>query len=50
MVNGMLFDYFTVSNDLRQSCTMAPTLFNLYASIIADRWLDNVKGMSGVET
>ena len=29
---------------------MVPTLFNLYASIVSERWLDRVHGMEGVGT
>jgi len=35
-VDETLFDDFDVSNGLRQGCTMASTLFNLYASIVSD--------------
>ena len=40
-----------VNNGLRQGCTRAPTLFNLYAEVVAENWTEavqNVKGM-GVE-
>ena len=36
-VDGTLLDDFNVSNGLRQGCVMV--LFNLYASIVSERWL-----------
>ena len=39
-----------VENELRQGCTMAPSLFNLYACLVAERWLDGVTGVEGVGT
>ena len=49
-VDGTLLDDFDVSNGLRQDCTMAPTLFNLNASIVSERWLHRVEGLEGVGT
>ena len=49
-VDGTLLNDFDVSNDLRQSCTMAPTLFNFYASIVSERWLHKVEESEGVGT
>ena len=47
-MDGTLLDYFDVSNGIRQGCTMAPTLFNHYASIVSERWLHRVEGLEGV--
>ena len=49
-VDGNLLEEIEVANDLRQGCTMAPTLLNLYACVIAQRWLDRVKTIEGVGT
>ena len=35
-VDGELLEEIEVSNGLRQGCTMAPTLFNVYACVVAD--------------
>ena len=42
-VRDKLLDEIAVRNELRQGCTMAPTLFNLYACVVAERWLKRVK-------
>jgi len=42
-VDGTLLDECDVSNGLRQGCMMAPTLFNLYASIVSERWLEGME-------
>ena len=39
-----------VKNDLRQGCTIAPVLFNLYARLIAERWSARVKDDEGMGT
>ena len=49
-VGGELLDEIEVRNGLRQGCTMAPTLFNLYACVVAERWLGRVKDVEGVGT
>ena len=49
-VGGELLDEIEVRNGLRQGCTMAPTLFNLYACVVAERWLERVKDVEGVGT
>ena len=49
-VDGELLDEIEVNNGLRQGCTMAPILFNLYACVVAERWLDRVQNEEGVGT
>ena len=49
-VDDELCDEIEVENGLRQSCTMAPTLFNLYAAVVAERWLERVSGIDGIGT
>ena len=41
-------EQITVVNGLRQGCTMAPTLFNLYGCIVAERWKERLEGSEGV--
>ena len=38
-VGDSLSDSFEVQNGLRQGCTMAPTLFNIYFSAVVTKWL-----------
>ena len=47
-VDGELLEEFEVTNGLRQGCTMAPTLFNLYACIIAEKWVEKVNEIADV--
>ena len=49
-VDGELLEEIEVNNGLRQGCTMAPILFNLYACMVAERWLDRVQNEEGVGT
>ena len=49
-VGDKLLDEIEVRNGLRQGCTMAPTLFNLYACVVAEQWLERVKDVEGVGT
>ena len=49
-VNGELTEEFPVENGLRQGCTLAPTLFNLYACLLVERWSKRVEGEDGVGT
>ena len=49
LVNGEVpEEQITVVNGLRQGCTMAPTLFNLYGCIVAERWKERLEGSEGV--
>ena len=49
-VDGELLEEIEVENGLRQGCTMAPSLFNLYACVVAETWLDRVSDIEGVGT
>ena len=42
-VDGELLGEIEVNNGLRQGCTMASTLFNFYACVVAERRLDRVQ-------
>ena len=49
LVNGEIPDeQIAVVNGLRQGCTMAPTLFNLYDCIVTERWKERLDGQEGV--
>ena len=50
-LDGELLEEIQVNNGLRQGCTMAPTLFNLYASVVAEKWTEAVQGIeeAGIE-
>ena len=43
-----MLDEIEVTNGLRQGCTMAPTLFNMYAYVVLERWLEKVEGVEGI--
>jgi len=47
-VDGKLLDEISVTNGLSQGCTMAPTLFNLYACAVAELWCERVKNLEDV--
>ena len=50
-INGELVDEkIDVDNGLRQGCTMAPTLFNLYACLMVERWEARVEDIEGAGT
>ena len=49
-VDEELLDRIEVKNGLRQGCTLAPTLFNLYACVVIERWLEKVREVEGVGT
>ena len=42
-VNGEHTSEFEVRNGLRQGCTIAPTLFNLYFNAVVSAWRDRYK-------
>ena len=49
LVNGEIpNEQIAVVNGLRQGCTMAPTLFNLYGCIVTERWKERLDGQEGV--
>ena len=49
--NGeLLEEKIVVDNGLRQGCTMAPTLFNLYACLMMERWTAQVRDLEGPGT
>ena len=50
-MDGELLEAIQVNNGLRQGCTMTPTLFNLYASVVAERWTEAVQDIeeAGIE-
>ena len=41
-VDFKLLEEIEVENGPRQECTMGPPLFNLYACVVAERWLERV--------
>ena len=47
-VSGTLTDSISVSNGLRQGCTLAPTLFNIYFSAVVSHWCSQ-SSVPGVE-
>ena len=49
-VDRELLEEIEVENGLHQGCTTAPSLFNLYACVVAERWLDRVSDVKGVGT
>ena len=42
-------DSITIYNGLRQGCTIAPVLFNLYFSSVIEKWLTDMKATSSDE-
>jgi len=44
-----ILDEIEVTNGLR-GCTMVPTLFNMYACVVLERWLEKVSGVARVGT
>ena len=49
LVDGEMLGEIEVENGLWQGCTMAPVLSNLYACVVAERWLERVCDVEGVE-
>ena len=47
-VDGELLEEIEVNNGLRQGCSMAPTLFNLYVCVVGERRLSRVAEMEDV--
>ncbi len=47
-LDGTLQENISVQNGLRQGCTMAPVLFNLYMCAVIECWLDRLDGADGV--
>ena len=45
-----LEEEISVENGLRQGCTMAPVLFNLYACLVVEWWSARVENDEGVGT
>ena len=46
-VNGEMSEKINVENGLRQGCTLAPVLFNLYACLVVERWRSRVSEVDG---
>ena len=47
-LNGTVLEAINVTNGLRQGCCMAPVLFNLYASLVVERWTARIAKLGGV--
>ena len=47
-LDGNSLDAIAIENGLRQGCCMAPVLFNLYAWLFVERWVDRVADIAGV--
>ena len=47
-LDGSLLEQIDVQNGLRQGCCMAPVLFNLFSSLVIERWQARVEGAEGV--
>ena len=42
-----LLEMFEVESGLRQGCCMAPVLFNLYSSLVVERWAAKMENTEG---
>ena len=49
-VEGELLEEISVENGVRQGCCIAPVLFNLYTSLLIERWAARVEEHDGVGT
>ena len=47
-LDGSLLEQIDVQNGLRQGCCMAPVLFNLFSSLVIERWQARVEGTEGM--
>ena len=47
-LNNDTLEPIDVNNGLRQGCTMAPVLFNLYSCLVIERWNERVRDLDGV--
>lgn len=47
-LDGELLEEISVENGLRQGCCMAPVLFNLYTTLLIERWKATLAGVNGV--
>ena len=47
-LDGNSLDPIVAENVLRQGCCMAPVLFNLYACLFVERWVERVADIDGV--
>jgi len=49
-VDGELLEEIEETNGLHQGCTMAPTMFSLYACAVAERWMKRIRDVVGTGT
>ena len=42
-LDGTMLEEIEVQNSLRQGCSMAPVLFNLYKCLAVERWLVRIE-------
>ncbi len=49
-LEGEELEEIEVTNGIRQGCTMAPSLFNLYACAMAEIWMERVKDVDDAGT
>ena len=47
-LDGSLLEQIDVQSGLRQGCSMAPVLFNLFTCLVVERWQARVEGADGV--
>ena len=46
-LSDTMLDPIDINNGLRQGCTMAPVLFNLYSCAMIERWYERVRDLEG---